>query len=130
MFLALSPWHLQVSRLGFEASLTPLFPILGLFLLAVAGWPLRSGNPSETPVTLRGYAMVAFGAVLALAFYSYASMKLFVPAFFVAGVFIYRTPLIDLARARSTRRPRVLRLRNSSDAPCASNEEPVNSRCR
>jgi 4-amino-4-deoxy-L-arabinose transferase-like glycosyltransferase len=91
LFLALSPWHLRISRFGHESALTPGFLIVALLLLSKAGWPLHGPcGPSVGTPRLRALWMVAFGLVVGLSLYSYASMRLFMPVMLVAGALIYR----------------------------------------
>ncbi|MFH0980161.1 MAG: glycosyltransferase family 39 protein [Planctomycetota bacterium] len=91
LFLTLSPWHLRLSRFGHESALTPGFLVFALLLLSKAGWPLRDPtDPATSRPRLRRGWMAAFGAVVALALYSYASMWLFVPAMLLTGMYVYR----------------------------------------
>jgi hypothetical protein len=113
LFLALSPWHLRISRFGHESALTPGFVILALLLLARAGWPLRGSHRCGTSAGVRNRWMVVFGALVGLSFYTYASMWLFMPAMLLAGAFIYRHAVLgspsaaassgDVARSRPHR---------------------------
>ncbi len=104
LFLILSPWHLQLSRFGHEAALTPLFPVLALLTLSLAGWPLngKSGD-GDNRVTLRWPWMVAFGVAVGLAPYSYASMKLFLPALLLVAAVVYRRTFRAAWRDRGSR---------------------------
>ena len=46
LFLTLSPWHVQLSRFGHEASITPAFTVVALTLMAWARWPFRGRCPA------------------------------------------------------------------------------------
>jgi len=90
LLLVLSPWHLQLSRFGHEATLTPLFPIAVVLTLSLAGWPLRGvGSPEGNRVRLRWPWMAALGLVVGLSQHTYGSMKLFMPAFLLVGGVVY-----------------------------------------
>lgn len=65
LFLAISPWHVQVSRLAFRAGLTPVCITFGLWLLLRA---LR-----------RGGSLVPAGLVLGLSLHTYLGARAFLP---------------------------------------------------
>jgi hypothetical protein len=67
MFLAFSPWHLHLSRIGFESGIA-----LGLVIFGLASW-FRMINTQN----IRWIFIVAFCFVLAL--YTYHSAKIVVP---------------------------------------------------
>lgn len=74
--LCISPWHLQFSRLAFEANLALTFTILGvLFFLK-----------SETKSKYIYFSAVSF----VLATYSYHSEKFFVPLLIIILIIIYK----------------------------------------
>ena len=105
LLLALSPWHIRISRFGHESALTPGFLIFALALLAKAGWPLCGRDDEEAPADrLRWPGMTALGVILALSFYSYASMCLFIPAMALAVACIYRGFLRRALAGRQSRR--------------------------
>ncbi|MBU0641328.1 MAG: glycosyltransferase family 39 protein [Planctomycetes bacterium] len=74
--LTLSPWHIQLSRLGHEASLGPLLVGLSLAALLWAGFPLRDGG--VRPVAWR--ALLA-GLLVGVSCYGYPAVRLFLPPF-------------------------------------------------
>jgi 4-amino-4-deoxy-L-arabinose transferase-like glycosyltransferase len=80
--LALNPWHLQVSRLGVEASLAPLLVLASLAALLCANLPLVDDNQRRARPLL---ALLA-GLVLGLSLYGYWAVRIFLPVFFVAAV--------------------------------------------
>ena len=82
--LAVSPWHVQVSRLAFRAGLLPLATVLGLWLLLRA---LR-----------RGRGMFAAGLLLGLGLHTYLAARLFLPLLLVGIAGIYRQPLLRAPR--------------------------------
>jgi len=94
LLLALSPWHVVMSRLAHESALTPMFPVLILLLLQRGGvLPGRSGRSTDAPGPLRWPWMIAAGIAVGLSPYSYASMKLFVPALLLGIAILYRSSL-------------------------------------
>jgi len=103
--LAVCPWHLMLSRLGHESALTPGWAVLTLWLLQRAGLLQNTASDSETaPPGLRWIWSAAAGAAIGLSPYTYASMKLFVPALLAGIVLIYRRPLVAHLRTRTSRR--------------------------
>lgn len=80
--LALNPWHLQVSRLGVEASLSPLLVLASLAALLWANLPLVDDN--QRPA--RPLIALSAGLVLGLSLYGYWAVRIFLPLFFIAAV--------------------------------------------
>ncbi len=105
VLLALSPWHIQISRFGHESTLVPTFVIL-LFLLADLSGILLRGTDGEkcSSCRLKPVWAIVFAAVAALSLYSYGTMKLFLPAMAIVGGFIYRKQLLAHAKNRNSRR--------------------------
>ena len=75
LLLAISPWHVQVSRLGFRSGLAPVCITFGLWLFLRA---LR-----------RGGSLVPAGAVLGLSLYTYLGARAFLPLLVIGMVAIY-----------------------------------------
>ncbi|MEO8603853.1 MAG: glycosyltransferase family 39 protein [bacterium] len=86
LLLAVLPWHLHFSRIGFELITLPLFFILGLTCL------VRWTHGRRTLAA----AAVLFGLCL----YTYVPAKLFVPLFLAGAALLYRRAL--LARWRES----------------------------
>lgn len=80
VFLALSPWHLQFSRAGFEANVMVFFELLGFTLF------LYSKN------RLRFLLASAFS--FGLAFNSYHAARIWIPLFFLAIAIFYRKDIL------------------------------------
>ncbi len=79
--LAINPWHIQFSRIGFRAIIFPFLFSLGLWLF------LRG---------LRKPNSLIFGAFfLGLSLYTYSSARVFVPLFIIGLVFIYYQQLLQ-----------------------------------
>ncbi len=96
--LAVSPVHIQMSRWGHEATLTPLLTLLPFALLLWAGLPLDDRQPQPRPWR----ALVA-GLLTGLCCYGYPAVRLFVPVFLTASVlWTWRawTPLVRMRRGR------------------------------
>lgn len=75
-FLAISPWHLQFSRVGFEAT-------VGLFFAVAAITSFLYGLKSKGWLTVSGI-------FLGISAYSYHAERIFVPLLFIATFFIFR----------------------------------------
>src|SRR3989344_1131856 len=79
-FLAVSPWHLQLSRAAFEANLALLFSTLGiLFFLSVEKKP---------------YLIVLSAISFILAMYTFTGQRLFVPFILLILLFQFRNQII------------------------------------
>jgi 4-amino-4-deoxy-L-arabinose transferase-like glycosyltransferase len=81
--LAINPVHIQLSRMGHEASLAPLFTLLPVGLLLWAGLP--PARPGSVPRP--GRALVA-GLLTGIGCYGYPSIRLFVPLLLAAVVLV------------------------------------------
>lgn len=71
LFLAISPWHIQFSRPGFEANVALFFNILGIYLFVKKKFV---------------WSALIFG----LSFFTYQGSRLFVPLILIALVIIYK----------------------------------------
>lgn len=74
--LAISPWHIQLTRASFESSLATFWVVLGMWLL------VKGFNDRKFIV----WAMIPF----ALSVFTYNSTRIFSPLFLVVITFIYR----------------------------------------
>lgn len=74
--LAVSPWHLQFSRVGFEPILVPFFVVWGTFLF------MKSLE--------KGRWIVLSSLFFALTFYSYVGARFFVPLLILLMMFSFR----------------------------------------
>lgn len=83
-FLAISPWHIQLTRASFESSLATLWIALGVFLL-VKGFTNQKWFI---------FAMVPF----ALSVFTYNSARIFTPLFLFFVLLIYRRRLLKFKR--------------------------------
>jgi 4-amino-4-deoxy-L-arabinose transferase-like glycosyltransferase len=81
--LALTPWHMQLSRFGHEAALGPLLACVALASLLWAGLPLSDQMPR--PSVWKG--LVA-GLVIGVCCYGYPAVLLFIPIFLVVCVLV------------------------------------------
>jgi 4-amino-4-deoxy-L-arabinose transferase-like glycosyltransferase len=77
LLLAVSPWHVMMSRAGHEATMVPFLLSLGLFLF-VAGLGRRPGY------------LVLSAIPLGLSLYGYSITKLLLPLILIGLVFVYR----------------------------------------
>lgn len=75
LFLTLSPWHIQFSRIGYGAMLVPFLLCLGLLFLYQS--------------LQRSYYLYFSAFFFGLALYTYASARIFVPLFLLGLVCIF-----------------------------------------
>jgi len=85
LLLALSPWHVQVSRLAFRTGLLPLTTVVGLWLLLVA--------------CRRPALMLPAGMLLGLGLHTYLAARVFLPLLLIGVVVIHRSWLFRAAPA-------------------------------
>lgn len=78
--LAVSPWHIQLTRASFESSLATLWVVLGI-------WFLVKGFRDQKWLV---FSMVPF----ALSVFTYNSARIFTPLFLFAVLLIYRKKLL------------------------------------
>ena len=76
LLLAISPWHIQVSRYAERSQLLPLFFCLGLWLFL--RWRKEGGRKLL-------WSVLCFG----LCFYTYASARVFAPLFIAGAALLY-----------------------------------------
>jgi hypothetical protein len=88
LVLALSPWHLQITRIGLRIAFSPLFAALTLALLYLA---LQTG---------RRNAWLALGVSLGTGMYGYSGFR---PMAFLVGIGIALKLLWDLRVARGAK---------------------------
>jgi len=94
--LTVCPWHLLISRFGHDASQTPLFAVLLMLALQQCALGLNAESSFRSPALDWG----VLGLVVGVSPYTYASMKLFVPAMLISFAVIYRRPLFAAMRDR------------------------------
>jgi 4-amino-4-deoxy-L-arabinose transferase-like glycosyltransferase len=83
--LAISPWHIYISRLGHEVNLSADLTVFSLlfFFLAVSELPAIISISRKIFLTLSG-------VLFALSFYGYQSQKVFGPLLGITLLFLYR----------------------------------------
>src|SRR3972149_8650019 len=85
MFLvAISPWHLQFSRVGFEAT-------IGLFFATTAITTFLYGLRNNK-------WLIVSGILLGISAYSYHSERIFVPLLFIAAFLIWRKKIFATSK--------------------------------
>ena len=92
LFLAISPWHIQFSRAGFEAN-------LGLFLVVLGAWLFLKGIKKK---------IWLFPAVLswALSLYTYHANRIFIPLLGLAwGLYFLKKLIKRVADRKDKSRP-------------------------
>ncbi len=82
--LAISPWHIQLTRASFESSFALFWVILGI-------WFLVKGFSDKKWYV---FSMIPFG----LSVFTYNSARIFTPLFLLVVFFIYRKNLIRLRK--------------------------------
>ena len=82
--LALNPWHVQISRYAFEASLVPLLILLSLAALIWANLSLTDNDALPPRPWRAGLA----GLLIGISCYGYWALRLFLPLFFLSVVAI------------------------------------------
>lgn len=82
--LAISPWHLYFSRIGFEANVGIFFNVLGVYLF------LRALN--------NGWLMIPAAVVFALGLYEYHSERIFIPLLVFGLLLTYRKKLLKIKK--------------------------------
>ena len=85
--LAISPWHVYISRLGHESNAGLVFFVFGLLFFFLA---LR--KKQRLPFLLVSFLSLAFS------FYSYQSEKIIIPIFVLVLFFIFRKVLLQSKR--------------------------------
>lgn len=89
LFLAISPWHLQFSRVGLETNSTILWSLLGTWAF------LRGIKSNGAKITLwMSLASVAFGLNL----FMYHNSRVFIPLFAFVLIIIFRDSLLKLKK--------------------------------
>lgn len=85
LFLAISPWHLQFSRVAFETNSAIFWSVLGIWAFLKG---IRAKNWQVT--AWMSLAAVAFGANL----FMYHNARVFIPIFSVMLLFLFRKRLL------------------------------------
>src|SRR3989338_393294 len=88
-FLAISPWHLQFSRVAFETNSAVFWSVLGTWAF------LRGIRSNGQKITIwMSLAVLSFGANL----FIYHNARVFVPIFTLALLYLYRGKLLKSIR--------------------------------
>lgn len=99
LLLAVSAWHVTLSRLAFEVSICPTMLLMAVLLLQRG-----CGDAAGSAAGTRGVAMLVSGLVLGLCAWTYNAMRVFVPLLLLAGAIALRRPLAAGLRDRPVRR--------------------------
>ena len=97
LLLAISPWHLQFSRVAFEANLALFFFVLAVFLLAKALLDIDRDEKerSKRNVLILLASSISFVATM----YAYHSARIIVPVFVLIAAVVYRHRIGKMKRA-------------------------------
>lgn len=101
-FLAVSPWHMHLNRLAIEAGTCPTLVLGGLTLLSAAG-PFADEDGPNRGRWRQLALLLASGAALGLATWTYHAMRVFVPLLLVGLILIYRGGIAAMARSSAGR---------------------------
>lgn len=80
LFLAVSPWHIQLSRVAYEANIATFFTVLGLFLFFVAK-------------RKRNFLFLLSSLSFVAAFYSFNAHRIFIPTLVILLLAVYAREL-------------------------------------
>jgi 4-amino-4-deoxy-L-arabinose transferase-like glycosyltransferase len=80
--LTLNPWHIQQSRWGHEAAISPLLVLLPIAMMLWANLPFDDQKLRRPRPVVAGLA----GAVLGISCYGYPAVRLFLPAFVIVAI--------------------------------------------
>ena len=83
-FLAISPWHLQFSRVGFEATVGLFFAVA-----AITAFLYGFGNKKW---------LIASAAFLGFSAYSYHTQRIFVPLLFIIAFLIFKEKILAISK--------------------------------
>lgn len=84
-FLAISPWHIQLSRAAYEANIATFFTVLGVYLFFLA---------KRTKPKFLVLSAIAF----VLGFYSFNAHRIFIPLFCILLGVIYFKDLLKIKK--------------------------------
>lgn len=90
-FLAISPWHIQFSRGGFESTAGLFFVVTGTYLFL--SFLTDPKTKSRLAFFLPAKALAAAG-LLTLSMYSYHAYRIFTPLLIIAILLLYRNQVI------------------------------------
>ncbi len=89
LFLAISPWHLQFSRVAFETNSATFWSVLGTWAF------LRGLTTTKFKITLwMSLSAVAFGANL----FMYHNARVFIPIFSLMLLYLFRYKLLKIKK--------------------------------
>lgn len=88
LFLAISPWHLQFSRVAFETNSATFWSVLGTWAF------LRGIEAKSKTAAWMSLAAIAFGANL----FMYHNARVFIPTFSLMLIFLFREKLLRLKK--------------------------------
>jgi 4-amino-4-deoxy-L-arabinose transferase-like glycosyltransferase len=82
--LAVNPWHVQTTRLGLEAALSPLLIVASLAAFLWADLPLDDDRERRPRPVVAALA----GATAGISCYGYWAVRLFLPVFLIGAVIV------------------------------------------
>lgn len=94
--LCLAPWHIQFSRVGFEANLGLFLAVLSFTLL------LYAIDINQKPAKKNYLRLILSALSFGFSFYSYHSARIFIPVLFAAFVLIYLKEILLFSKKALT----------------------------
>ncbi len=85
LMLAISPWHLQFSRVGFEANIG-LFFLVASFTCLISALKFRANTAS----TKQKLSLIASGLFIGLSFYTYHTERILTPLLLLITLIIFK----------------------------------------
>jgi len=104
--LAINPWHIQNSRWGHEANITPLLVVASVCLMLRARVPFADAptlavrNGTEAPSPGKPLTCFLAGLVTGICCYGYAAVRLYLPLFLIAATLLNLPAFLRLLRTR------------------------------
>ncbi len=89
LFLAISPWHLQFSRVGFETNSTILWSTLGV-------WAFLKGTKAKGVRIMLWMCLASFSFGLNL--FMYHNSRVFIPLFAIALLILFKDKLLSIKK--------------------------------
>ncbi len=94
LLLAISPWHIHLTRLAFEVSICPTLLLVGMVLVS---WGVRRSPESQRNRFLLPGFLVS-GMSIGLVLWTYNAYRVFIPIFIGATTVLYARALLGQAR--------------------------------
>lgn len=84
--LAISPWHIQLSRAAYEGNVATFFTILGIWLFFLAKSPPKVDQPLAEK---HKWFLIGSGVSFIMGFYAFNAQRIFIPTLILLLLVIY-----------------------------------------